>query len=193
MSRSKRFLEEVFGRLSISGGTEQKFQGVSLRIDSAIEVHPDLFHFHVRLIDPTRVGRRIEMRAAALLQFGCIALYPAVDRGVIDMQSSLAHHLLQISIAERIPQVSADTQQNDISLEVTPFERDGCIHEIGSSQFSKYCRVYRVLAIFATQPKPPGKNEKGNIESGDPKKGGAGCAGVAEDPEAVADGGTYDP
>jgi hypothetical protein len=62
------------------------------------------------------------MRAAALLQFGCIVLHPAVDRGVIDVQSSLAHHLLQIPVAQWIPEVPADAEQNEISLEVTPFE-----------------------------------------------------------------------
>src|SRR5258706_11731422 len=92
------------------------------------------------------------MGSAAPLQFGCVALYPPVDRGVIDMQSPLAHHLLQISVAERIPQVPADTQQNDLGLEVTPFEWSGGIHEFGSSRFSEYRRVYPILPIFATQP-----------------------------------------
>jgi hypothetical protein len=45
---------------------------------------------------------------------------------------------------------SADTEQNDLGLEVTPFEWSGGIHEIGSSQFLEYRRVYRILAIFAT-------------------------------------------
>src|SRR5215469_17433602 len=51
MGRSKRFREEAFGCLSISGGAEEKFQGISLRIHSAIEIHPHLFYFHVCLID----------------------------------------------------------------------------------------------------------------------------------------------
>src|SRR5258706_8231905 len=152
MRRSKRFREETFGCLSVSGRTEQKFQGISLRIHSTIEVHPHLFHFDVRLIDAPRVVRRFEMGSASLLQFWCVALHPAVDGGVIDMQSPLKHHLLQISVAERIPEVPADTQQNNLGLKVTPFERVGGIHEIGSSQFSEYYRVYRILAIFATQP-----------------------------------------
>ncbi len=50
MRRSQRFREEAFGRFGITGGTEQKFQGVALRIHGAIEVHPHLFDFHVRLI-----------------------------------------------------------------------------------------------------------------------------------------------
>ena len=45
MGRSRRFREEAFGCLSISCGTEQKFQSVSLRIHSAIEVHPHFFTF----------------------------------------------------------------------------------------------------------------------------------------------------
>jgi hypothetical protein len=75
MRRSKRFREEAFGRLSVSGRTEQKFQGISLRIHSAIEVHPHFFHFDVRLIDAPGVVRGLEMGSAALLQFGCVALH----------------------------------------------------------------------------------------------------------------------
>src|SRR5258708_1030239 len=67
MSRSKRFREEASGCLSISRGTEQKFQGVSLRIDSAIEVHPHLFHLDIGLISAPRVVRHSEMGSAALL------------------------------------------------------------------------------------------------------------------------------
>jgi hypothetical protein len=55
-------------------------------------------------------------------------------------------------VGERIPEVLADTQQNNLGLEVTPFERLGGIHEYRSSQFSEYRRVYSILAIFATQP-----------------------------------------
>ncbi len=53
-------------------------------------------------------------------------------------------------------QVPAHTEQHDLGLEVTPFERGGGVHEIGSSQFSEYRRVYYILAIFATQPSGSG-------------------------------------
>ena len=49
--RSKRFREEAFGRFPIAPRAQEKFQGISLRIHSPIEVHPDLFHFHIGLID----------------------------------------------------------------------------------------------------------------------------------------------
>jgi hypothetical protein len=64
-------------------------------------------------------------------------LHPAEDRCVIDVQSSLAHHLLQISVTERITEVPAYTQQNNLGLEVTSFERLGGMHETGSSQFAE--------------------------------------------------------
>ncbi len=123
MSCSKRFLEEAFGRLSISGRGEQKFQGASLRIHSTIEIRPHLLHFDVGLIDAPRVIRRFEMGSAALLSFWGVVLHPTVDRGVIDIQAPLEHHLLQVSIAERIAQVPVDTQQNNLSFKMTPFER----------------------------------------------------------------------
>ena len=100
MSRSKGFREEAFGCLSISGGTEQKFQGVSMRIGSSIELHPDLFHFDIGLINTPRVVRRVEMRSATFLQFWRVVLYPTVDRGVIDVQATLPHHFLEVSITE---------------------------------------------------------------------------------------------
>src|SRR5215471_19874022 len=68
------------------------------------------------------------------------------------MQSPLAHHLLQISVTERIPEISAGTEQNNLGLVVTPFERCDGTHESSSSQFSEYRRVYRILAFFAIQP-----------------------------------------
>jgi hypothetical protein len=152
MRRSKRFQEKALGCLSISCGTKKKFQGVSLGIDGAIQIHPRLFHFHIGLIDAPRVVRRFEMRSASFLQFRCVVLDPAIDRRVIDMQSSLCHHLLQISVAKRIPEVPAYTEQNNLGLKVTPFERVGGVHAIVSSQFSEYRRAYYILAVFATQP-----------------------------------------
>ncbi len=69
-----------------------------------------------------------EMGSAAFLQFGSIMLYPAVDGGVIDVQTPLQHDLFQVSIAQGIAQVPVDAQQNDIGLEMTLFEGGGSVH-----------------------------------------------------------------
>ena len=94
-----------------------------MRIHSAIEIRPHLLHFDVGLIDAPRVIRRFEMGSASLLQFWCIVLHSAVDRGVIDVETALEHHFLQISIAERIAQIPAYAEQNNLSFNMTPFER----------------------------------------------------------------------
>src|ERR1051326_2577636 len=69
MRRSKHFREEAFGRFPIALRAEEKFQGSSLRIHRAIEIHPPLFYFDGRLIDAPRVVRGLEMEAATCLQF----------------------------------------------------------------------------------------------------------------------------
>jgi hypothetical protein len=152
MRRRKRFQEKTFGCLSISCGAEQKFQGVSLGIDGAIQIYSDLFHFYIRLIDAPRVVGHLEMWSAARLQFGCEVLHSAIDHGVIDMQSPFEHHLLQVSIAKRTPEVPPDAEQHNLGLKVTPFEWGGGIHEIDSSHSSEYRRAYYIVAVFATQP-----------------------------------------
>ena len=123
MRRSKRFREEALSRLSISCGAEQKFQRVSPRIYGAIEVHPHLFHFHIHFIDAPRVVRSFEVRAASPFQFRCVLLNPAVDRCMIDVQATLPHQFLEVSITQRIAQIPPYAQQNDVCLEMTPFER----------------------------------------------------------------------
>src|SRR5689334_23143161 len=96
---------------------------LSLRIHGSLEIHPHLFYFHVGLIDAPRVVRSFEMKAASPFQFGCVLLNPAIDRRMIDVQTTLPHHFLQVSIAQRIAQIPPHALQNDICLEMTPFER----------------------------------------------------------------------
>jgi hypothetical protein len=63
------------------------------------------------------------MRSAALLQFWSILLNPAVDRRMIDRQSPFQHDFFEISVTERIAQIPAYAQKDDVSLKMTPFER----------------------------------------------------------------------
>ena len=45
-----------------------------------------------------------------------------IPGGVIDTEPALQHHLFEVPITERITKIPAHTQENDISLEVAPFE-----------------------------------------------------------------------
>jgi hypothetical protein len=63
------------------------------------------------------------MRRASLFQFRCRGLNPPVDRGVIDTEPTFQHDLFKVSVAERIAKIPANTQENDVRLEVTPLKR----------------------------------------------------------------------
>jgi len=73
------------------------------------------------------------VRPAALLQCGSIVLNPAVNGGMVHLQTPFPHPLFPVAIAERIPQVPAYAQQNDLGFKVTPFERVRLVHEKNSS------------------------------------------------------------
>src|SRR6266536_1694114 len=58
-----------------------------------------------------------------LIQNGRITLDPTPDGNVIHRQSTLRHHLLQISVAQRITQVPPDAKNDDPVLKVSPTEQ----------------------------------------------------------------------
>ncbi len=130
---SQRFEEEAFGGLGIARRAQEKLQGVAFRVDGPVEVHPGFFDFDVRLVHFPRVVACFQMRPTALFEFWGIALHPAVDGAMIDPESAFRHHLFHIAIAERVPQIPAHTQQDDLSLEMTPLERTLLLHEGNSS------------------------------------------------------------
>ncbi len=53
--------------------------------------------------------------------------------GMVHLQSPFPHHFLQIAVAQRIAQVPAHAEQNDLRLKMTPFERTLLVHEGNSS------------------------------------------------------------
>ncbi len=95
----QRFAEETFGGLGIPRRTQEKLDRVPFGIDRSVQVHPGFADFDVRLIHFPGVVAGLQMRSTALLQLWSIALDPAVDRGVIDMQTPFTHHFFQIAIA----------------------------------------------------------------------------------------------
>jgi hypothetical protein len=78
------------------------------------------------------------MWPTTLFQFRGVALDPTVDRGMIDMQTTFQHDFFEISITQCIPQIPPDTQQNNLSLEMTPFERMLLCHDWSSCFFSPF-------------------------------------------------------
>jgi len=111
-------VEKACGRLGIAHGTQEKLTSVPFGIPRPLEVDPPFFACDGRLIHAPGV----EARSAALLPLWCVPLNPAEERCVIDAQPALPHHLFPIARTQGIPKIATDTHENDLGLEVPPFE-----------------------------------------------------------------------
>jgi hypothetical protein len=58
-----------------------------------------------------------------LAEFWSVALDPSPNRHMVDRKVPLRNDFLEISIAEREPEVPADAQNDNLGLEVSPFEQ----------------------------------------------------------------------
>ena len=59
-------------------------------------------------LDPTQSFRRIgglKIRAAALAQLRAVCLHPSVDRRVVNFDTALHHHFLQVPVTQAIAQI----------------------------------------------------------------------------------------
>ena len=77
---------------------------------------------------------------------------PAVKRGMIDGDTPLAHHLLQLPIRNRVCNVSANAPQNDLFLEMATLEIH---HRTSNRRINQQGIVNKGLndnSRFATEP-----------------------------------------
>src|SRR5713101_9660374 len=88
----------------------------------AIEVGPFSFDFHVGFIEPPTPPHGTLPAAELLFKLRGILDNPAVERGMIDCHTPLAHHLLELPIRNRIGHVPSHAPQNDFSLELIALE-----------------------------------------------------------------------
>jgi hypothetical protein len=65
------------------------------------------------------------MRTHPPVDFRRVPLYPTEDGDVVDSQPALSHHLLDISVAERVAAIPADAKQDDVWCVMTPLEGRG--------------------------------------------------------------------
>ena len=63
-----------------------------------------------------------ELATNSLIQNWRIALDPTPDRDVVNTELALRHNFFQIPIAERVPQIPPDVQNDDHVLKVPPTE-----------------------------------------------------------------------
>src|SRR3546814_1847238 len=57
-----------------------------------------------------------------LLHLLGVALYPAIDRRMVDLNAAFRQHFLKVAIADRIATIPAHRPQDHITLEMAPLE-----------------------------------------------------------------------
>jgi hypothetical protein len=60
--------------------------------------------------------------AQAFLDFRSVALHPAIQRGVIQINATLFHHLFQIAIADAVFAIPPHRAQDNLAHKMPPFE-----------------------------------------------------------------------
>src|SRR2546421_1885914 len=76
------------------------------------------------------------MGTATLFEFRSILLDPSVNGGMIDVQTTFQHDLLEISITVRRTQIPPHAEEKDVGLEMALFERILLGH--GGSSFALF-------------------------------------------------------
>src|SRR5215210_4429289 len=108
---------------------EQEVNGLTLSVDSPIQVLPLTFDLDIGFVHPPTAAHGALLAVPkGRLQERRKLLDPAVDVRMIDLDAALFHHFLQVPIAERIGQIPAYAEQNDVFLDAMSFEVDhGCL------------------------------------------------------------------
>src|ERR1051326_2958053 len=88
-----------------------------------VQVDPIARNFDVRFIYPPGSIRVPQVTANASVQDGRIALDPTPDGHMVNGQTALRHHLLQIAIRQGVSQIPANAQENDHIFEVPSAEQ----------------------------------------------------------------------
>lgn len=89
----------------------------------SIEVLPLTFYFDVGFIDsPGGVKVVTPVPPESLFHLGSIVLDPAVDGGMVHLDTALCHHFFEVAVANAVLAIPADTLEDNLTLEMAPFE-----------------------------------------------------------------------
>jgi hypothetical protein len=148
---SDGFLEEAQSGLLVSVGRQQEVDGLTVPVDSAVEISPLALDLDVRLVHPPALAYRALVTFPECgFQLRREFLSPAADVGMVDFDATLYHHLFQIPVAERVSQVPADAGQNDVFFDAVTFEVDHEGNLSGSVERIAYRK--QPLLTNATEP-----------------------------------------
>jgi hypothetical protein len=108
------FPEKAQSGLLVAVGRQQEVNGLAIPVDSTIEVFPLALDLDVGFVcSPALADRALVAFPENGLPLRREFLNSALDVGMVNFDPTLAHHFLQVPIAERVSQIPADAGQND--------------------------------------------------------------------------------
>src|SRR5271156_4313036 len=142
--------EERLGGGDVPLGAKQEIDGVSLFVDSAVEIRPAASDFDVGLIDAPGPPSWASEAVPALLELRHIALDPAHDCRMRQGEPAFGHHLCEISKAELVSQIPAHA---DLLVKVPALEESVHFRLRSSAlSFDRFANDYAVSKQFAPEP-----------------------------------------
>ena len=118
-----RIAEKDLGSGHIAIAAQEEIDGPAGPIHGPIQVGPTAPNLYIGLVHSPGSAHRRSIAAPALLEFRQIMLDPAQNRGVRQRDASVRHHDDQISQAQFEARVPADTQDDDLSVEMPSLEQ----------------------------------------------------------------------
>src|SRR5829696_2937938 len=95
----QRLAEEALGGLQVALRREQEVNGSAVLVDGPVQVAPLAADLDVCLVDPDRAAMGLAEGPQSLLDQGRVGQHPAVQGGVIDLQTALQEQLLDVTVA----------------------------------------------------------------------------------------------
>jgi hypothetical protein len=120
--------QKRFGRIHIPLPAQMEIHRLAGLVDGAVKVDPFALDLNIGFVAAPRATNLPGLAFPALLELGCIVLYPPENRGVGQFNAAFRHHGHQVAIAQFETEIPANTQDHDFLVEVPTFEQllGGC-------------------------------------------------------------------
>src|SRR5205823_390870 len=105
---------------------------------------------HICFVQPPADAHGTLATMKGLLQQRDILQHPAIDRGMVDLDAPFFHHLLELTVADRICDVPAYAPEDDVPLKMAAFKIDH--RGLSSSEAPAIRTRDRVGQNLATEP-----------------------------------------
>jgi len=114
--------EEPAGGRQISFLRDQHVDDLPELVDGAVQVNPPTGDLDVGFIGEPAIARGVSARPSRVDQQGREALYPAVDRDVVNGDTALDKQFFDVAVGQPVAQIPAHRQHDDLTREAKPSE-----------------------------------------------------------------------